>query len=53
MDSALLDEAVKQAVASENPATHNMMEFLATTFGATNRSTRRSAPSRIAARPAA
>ncbi len=34
MDSALLDEAVKQAVASENPATHNMMEFLATTFGA-------------------
>src|ERR1700680_5351064 len=34
MDAAQLDEAVKQAVASENPATKEMMIFLATTFGA-------------------
>src|SRR5258708_30458164 len=34
MDGARLDEAVKQAVATENPATKNMMLFLATTFGA-------------------
>src|SRR3979490_2704722 len=34
MDAARLDEAVKQAVASENPATKDMMLFLATTFGA-------------------
>src|SRR6202140_2966145 len=35
MDAARLDEAVKQAVASENPAPKEMMLFLATTFGAT------------------
>ena len=34
MDSARLAEAVKQAVASENPATKEMMVYLATTFGA-------------------
>ena len=34
MDPARLDQAVKQAVASENPATKEMMLFLATTFGA-------------------
>src|SRR5260370_36733892 len=35
MDSARLDEAVKQAMASENPATKDMKLYLATTFGAT------------------
>ena len=35
MDSARLDEAVKQAIDSENPATKDMKLFLATTFGAT------------------
>ena len=35
MDSAGVDEAVKQAIASENPATKDMKLFLATTFGAT------------------
>src|SRR6266404_1599230 len=34
MDAARLDDAVKQAVASENPATKEMTLFLATTFGA-------------------
>jgi CubicO group peptidase (beta-lactamase class C family) len=34
MDAARLDEAVKQAVASENPATKDMEHYLATTFGA-------------------
>jgi CubicO group peptidase (beta-lactamase class C family) len=34
MDPARLDDAVKQAVASENPATKEMKLFLATTFGA-------------------
>jgi CubicO group peptidase (beta-lactamase class C family) len=34
MDASRLDEAVKQAVASENSATKDMMLFLATTFGA-------------------
>src|SRR5260370_3397376 len=34
MDAARLDDAVKQAVASENPAPKDMMPFLATTFGA-------------------
>ena len=34
MDPARLDEAVKQAIATENPATKNMVLFLATTFGA-------------------
>ncbi len=34
MDAARLDEAVKQAIASENPATKEMMLYLATTFGA-------------------
>src|SRR4029077_4570303 len=34
MDSARVDEAVKLAIATENPATKNMMLFLATTFGA-------------------
>src|SRR5258706_4982175 len=34
MDAARVDEAVKQAIATENPATKNMMLFLATTFGA-------------------
>src|SRR5689334_13053456 len=34
MDAGRLDEAVKQAVATENPATKDMMLFLATTFGA-------------------
>src|SRR5229473_735676 len=33
MDAARLDEAVKQAIASENPATKEMMVYLATTFG--------------------
>jgi CubicO group peptidase (beta-lactamase class C family) len=33
MDAARLDEAVKQAIASENPATKEMTLFLATTFG--------------------
>src|SRR6266446_2429582 len=32
MDAARLDQAVKQAVASENPATKEMTLFLATTF---------------------
>jgi hypothetical protein len=35
MDSAKLDEAVKLAVASENPETKNLALNLATTFGAT------------------
>ena len=35
MDAAKLDEAVKQALASENPATKEMKLYLATTFGAT------------------
>jgi len=35
MDAARLDEAVKQAIDSENPATKDMKLFLATTFGAT------------------
>ena len=35
MDSARLDEAVKYAIASENPATKDMKLYLATTFGAT------------------
>jgi CubicO group peptidase (beta-lactamase class C family) len=34
MDAAELDDAVKFAVASENPASKNMQIFLATTFGA-------------------
>jgi CubicO group peptidase (beta-lactamase class C family) len=34
MDPARLDEAVKQAIASENPAPKEMMLFLAMTFGA-------------------
>jgi len=34
MDGARLDEAVKLAIASENPATKEMTLFLATTFGA-------------------
>src|ERR1700730_17316328 len=34
MDAARLDDAVKLAVASENPATKEMMLYLATTFGA-------------------
>src|SRR3984893_516192 len=34
MDPARLDEAVKQAIVSENPAPKEMMLFLATTFGA-------------------
>ncbi|HLW99463.1 MAG TPA: serine hydrolase [Candidatus Acidoferrales bacterium] len=34
MDPARLDEAVKFAIASENPATKNMMLYNATTFGA-------------------
>jgi CubicO group peptidase (beta-lactamase class C family) len=34
MDAARLDEAVKQAMASENPATKDMALYLATTFGA-------------------
>src|SRR5260370_12378386 len=34
MDAARLDEAVKQAITSENPATKEMMLYLATTFGA-------------------
>ncbi len=34
MDPARVDDAVKFAVANENPATKNMLEFLATTFGA-------------------
>ena len=34
MDAAKLDEAVKFAVANENPASKNMQIFLATTFGA-------------------
>src|SRR5579862_3136271 len=34
MDSAKLDEAVKLAIASENPATKDMALYLATTFGA-------------------
>jgi hypothetical protein len=34
MDSARLDEAVKSAVADENPATKNMAFYLATTFDA-------------------
>jgi CubicO group peptidase (beta-lactamase class C family) len=35
MDAARLNEAVKFAVASENPATKDMKLYLATTFGAT------------------
>ncbi len=35
MDAARLSEAVKFAVASENPATKDMKLYLATTFGAT------------------
>ena len=35
MDAARLDEAVKLAIASENPATKEMVLYLATTFGAT------------------
>ena len=35
MDGARLDEAVKQAIATENPTTKDMMLFLGTTFGAT------------------
>src|SRR3984893_15610357 len=34
MDAARLDEAVKQVIASENPATKDMGLYLATTFGA-------------------
>ena len=34
MDSARLDEAVKLAVADENPGPRNMAIYLATTFGA-------------------
>src|SRR5260370_13520602 len=34
MDSARVDEAVKLAIATQNPATKNMMLFLAATFGA-------------------
>src|ERR1700683_597748 len=34
MNAARLHEAVKQAIASENPATCDMLLFLATTFGA-------------------
>lgn len=34
MDKARLDEAVKLAIAKENPATKNMAFYLATTFGA-------------------
>ncbi len=34
MDSAKLDEAVKLAIARENPATKDMKLFIATTFGA-------------------
>src|SRR5258708_17174031 len=33
MDAARLDEAVKFAIESENPATKDMALFLATTFG--------------------
>src|SRR5579872_4281344 len=34
MDSARLDQAVQAAIADENPLTRNMVEYLATTFGA-------------------
>jgi CubicO group peptidase (beta-lactamase class C family) len=34
MDAGRLDEAVKQAIASENPATKEMMVYLGTTYGA-------------------
>lgn len=34
MDSALLDVAVKTAIADENPATKDMLLFIGTTFGA-------------------
>jgi CubicO group peptidase (beta-lactamase class C family) len=33
MDRAMLDEAVRAAIDSENPATKNMLLYLATTFG--------------------
>jgi hypothetical protein len=51
MDAARLDEAVKQVIASENPATKDMGLYLATTFGAKSRSTRRLVPSKTAALP--
>jgi CubicO group peptidase (beta-lactamase class C family) len=34
MNAGKLDEAVKSAIANENPLTKNMVEYLATTFGA-------------------
>jgi CubicO group peptidase (beta-lactamase class C family) len=34
MNAAKLDQAVKTAIASENPLSKNMIEYLATTFGA-------------------
>src|SRR4030095_6559400 len=34
MNAAKLEEAVKLAIATENPATKNMANYLATTFGA-------------------